>query len=74
MNSVDQIIEAYKRGLEDGRRGSDNQRPAVPYDEWQRPQGIISPRDFAVNRPPVDTPKVTCELERQTPSCSWDVR
>ena len=70
MNSVDQIIEAYKRGLEDGRRGSDNKRPADPYGGWIRRQQSGN----STGNSQVNTPMVTCELERQTPSCSGDVR
>ena len=70
MNSVDQIIEAYKRGLEDGRRGSDNKRLADPYGGWIRRQQSGN----STGNSPVNTPMVTCELERQTPSCSGDVR
>lgn len=33
MNSVDQIIEAYKRGLEDGRKNNASQ--GMPCRDWQ---------------------------------------
>lgn len=58
MISVDQIIEAYKRGLEDGRRGSVQQQ-GVFCDEWLRLQrGVIYPPDSTGKRP--DMGKITC--------------
>lgn len=56
MISVDQIIEAYKRGLEDGAKGGASQ--GVPYGDWQRQQQRW-PGDSTGN-PPVDTLKITC--------------
>lgn len=60
MNSVDQIIEAYKRGLEDGRK--ENVLQGMPYRDWQG-QRQRWPGDSTGN-PPVDTSKITCEDKR----------
>ncbi len=62
MLSVDQIIEAYKRGLEDGRKGGASQQ-GVPYVDRQRQRW---PGDSTGN-PPIDTRKITCEFELDTP-------
>lgn len=64
MISVDQIIEAYKRGLEDGRKGGASQ--GVPYGERPRQQQQRWPGDSTGN-PPIDTRKITCEFELDTP-------
>lgn len=58
MNSVDQIIEAYKRGLEDGRRGDYNRRPADPYDKFARLRQQFE-RQWTGDSP-VDTSRITC--------------
>lgn len=59
MARVNEIIEAYKRGLEDGRRGSVQQQ-GVFYDEWLRLQrGVAYPPDSTGKRPP-DMGKITC--------------
>lgn len=62
MNSVDQIIEAYKRGLEDGRRGSDNQKPADPYDKFACMRQQFE-RQWTGN-PPIDTRRIICGCAR----------
>ena len=61
MISVDQIIEAYKRGLEDGRKGGASQQ-GVPYGDWQQ-QRQRWPGDSTGN-PPIDTRKITCEYRQ----------
>ena len=51
----DEIIEAYKRGLEDGRRGDASQ---MPYGDLLQRQHW--PGDSTGNPPVIDTHKVIC--------------
>ena len=60
MIVVEQIIEAYKRGLEDGRKDGASQ--GMPYRDWQG-QRRRWPGDSTGN-PPVDTSRITCRCAR----------
>jgi len=60
MNSVDQIIEAYKRGLEDGRKNNASQ--GMPCRDWQG-QRQRWPGDSTGN-PPIDTSRIICGCAR----------